>query len=90
MTVEEPRRRSEDTGWITRWWDWIDSRDIDKHVISVAILWGTVKVTEWAMRYASLETDKSGVEVAAVIAAVCAPYCALQAAAISFYFKARQ
>lgn len=89
MTVEEPRRRNEDSGWLTRWWDWIDKRDIDKHGVSIAILWGTVKVTEWAMKYASIETDKSGIEVAAVIAAVAAPYMALQAAAISFYFKAR-
>lgn len=90
MTAEEPRRRSEDTGWITRWWDWIDARDIDKHVVSVAILFGTVKVTHWAMAYASAESDKSGAEVAMVIAAVVAPYMALQAAAIQQYFKARQ
>ena len=90
MTVDEPRRRSEDTGWITRAWDWIDARDIDKHFVSLAILGGTIRISEWAMTYASAETDKSGLEVAAVIAAVTAPYMALQAAAIGFYFRARQ
>lgn len=89
MTLEEPRNRSEDQGLITRWWDWIDKRDIDKHAVSLAILYGTVKVTSWAMSYASAFTTKSGLEVAAVIAAVSGPYMALQAAAIAFYFKAR-
>lgn len=90
MNLPEPRRRSEDAGWLTRWWDWVDERDIDKHAVSLAILYGTVKVTHWAMGYASAVTDKSGIEVAAVIAAVAAPYMALQAAAINFYFRARQ
>ena len=89
MTIDEPRRRSEDDGWVTRAWDWIDERDIDKHFVSLAILYGTVRIKEWAMGYASADTDKSGLEVAAVIAAVSAPYMALQAAAIAFYFKAR-
>lgn len=89
MTLGDPRRRSEDQGWLTRWWDWIDERDIDKHALSLGIFYGTIKVTHWAMEYASAFTLKSGIEVAAVIAAVTAPYMALQAAAISFYFKAR-
>ncbi len=89
MTLDDPRRRSEDKGWLTRAWDWVDERDIAKHAVSLAILFGTIRVTHWAMGYASAETDKSGVEVAAVIAAVSAPYMALQAAAIGFYFKAR-
>lgn len=87
--MEELRRRSEDKGVVTRAWDWIDDRNIDKHVVSLAILYGTIKVTEWAMKYASAETDKSGAEVAMVIAAVAAPYMALQAAALKFYFEAR-
>lgn len=89
MTLDAPRRRSEDTGWITRLWDWIDERDIDKHALSLGIFFGTIRITQWAMGYASAVTDKSGIEVAAVIAAVSAPYMALQAAALAFYFKAR-
>lgn len=87
---EELRRRSQDSGWLTRAWDWVDDRDIDKHTVSLLILTGTYVVTNWAMGYASAETDKSGVEVAAVIAAVSAPYMALQAAALKFYFEARR
>lgn len=70
-------------------WDWIDKRDIDKHVVSVVIMLGTIKILEWATGYADRHADKSGLEVAAVMAAVLAPYMALQAAAISFYFKSR-
>ena len=75
---------------MTQLWDAIDSRDIDKHAVSLCILYGTVLVMKWAMSYAALNVDKDGVEVAAVIAAVTAPYMALQAAAIGFYFRARQ
>lgn len=74
---------------LTQIWDWIDKRDIDKHTLSVGIFYGTVKLTEWAMIYANQHADKAGIEVAAIIAAVTGPYMALQAAAISFYFKAR-
>lgn len=70
-------------------WDWVDKRDIDKHVLSVGIFWGTVKLTEWAMVFAGAHHDKPGIETAAIIAAVTAPYMALQAAAIKFYFEAR-
>ncbi len=83
-----PRRRSADTGWLTRSWDWIDDRDIDKHIVSIAVLLGTIKVTMWAMGFAS-SSPRPGIEVAAIIAAVTAPFMALQAAAIKFYFEAR-
>lgn len=95
------QRRSEDLkGWraVTCWfarrasetWDWIDDRDIDKHAVSLAILFGTVKVTAWAMRFAETHGEKTGIEAAAIIGAVVAPYMALQAAALAFYFRARQ
>lgn len=100
MSLE--RRRLEDRnlkGWqvITCWlaqrasefWDWVDKRDLDKHAVSLAILYGTVKVTAWSMHFAE-EGDRPGLEVAAIIGAVGAPYMALQAAAIAFYFRARQ
>jgi hypothetical protein len=72
-----------------QFWDFIDRRDIDKHLLSIGIFYGTVKVTMWAMAFADSMDGKPGLEVAAIIGAVCAPYMALQAAAISFYFKAR-
>lgn len=71
----------------TQAWDWVDRRQIDAYVVSIAILYGTVKVTEWAMNYAAAH---AGEQVALTIAAVTAPYMALQAAALKFYFDARQ
>ena len=92
----EEHRRSTDKGWLcwlalraADFWDFIDKRDIDKHLVTLFIMGGTWKLTEWAISYANLQHTKSGVEVAAIIAAVTGPYMALQAAAISFYFKAR-
>jgi hypothetical protein len=41
------------------------------------------------MRFAEANSSKSGTEIAAIIAAVTAPYLAVQAAAIKFYFESR-
>lgn len=70
-------------------WDWIDKRDIDKHVVTLCILYGTKILTDWAMVFAVTNAARPGLEVAAIIAAVTGPYMALQAAAIKFYFDAR-
>ena len=75
--------------WIARWWDWVDQRDIDKHLVCWAVLYGTVIETQWAMGFAIQHADKPGIEIAAIIAAVTTPYMALQAAVIKFYFEAR-
>ncbi len=91
------QRRRDDGGWLcwvaaraSQAWDWIDARDIDKHAVSLIILAGTWKITAWAMDFAATHGEKSGIEAAAIIAAVGAPYMALQAAAIHFYFQSRQ
>lgn len=71
-------------------WDWLDRRDVDKHLVSIFIMYGTWRITEWAMDFAYSANDLSSVGMAAIIAAVTAPYMALQAAAIGFYFKSRR
>lgn len=73
---------------VTRFWDWIDKRDIDKHAISVSIMYGTWSLTHWAMTYA-IASSRPGIDLAVIIAAVTAPYVALQAAALKWYFDAR-
>lgn len=90
------KRRASDKGplcWLAlragQFWDFVDKRDIDKHTVSVAIMYGTVKITGWAMLYADLANGKPGLEVAAILGAVLAPWMALQAAAIRWYFEAR-
>lgn len=89
------QRRAEDRGLLCQlalragqFWDFIDKRDIDKHIVSIAILAGTYTVTRWSMQYAG-QGDRPGLEVAAIIAAVQVPYMALQAAALAWYFRAR-
>lgn len=89
MTSEEPRRRSEDTGWLTRSWDWIDKRQIDAYAVSLVILYGTVDIMRWAMHFAETG-NRPGLEVAAIVGAITGPYSILQAAAIKFLFDARQ
>ena len=86
--TKPPRRRSEDHGWVTRWWDFLDERSIHKRLVSFAILLGTVFVTMWATRYADAST-RPGLEVAAIIVAVLAPYMALQSAGLKYFFEAR-
>jgi hypothetical protein len=84
--------RRETDGWIgilVKFWNWVDARDIDKHLVSLVILYGTAILSKWAMHYAEVG-NRPGLEVAAIIGAVTAPYMMLQAAAIGFYFKARQ
>lgn len=91
------QRRYDDLGFLCRvaryasmGWDWFDKRQILERFVSLAILFGTVKVTSWAMDFASTHSEKTGFEAATIIAAVAAPYMALQGAAIAFMFKARQ
>lgn len=92
----EPRRRAADGGtlcWIALrladLWDFIDKRDIDKHAISAVVLWFSFRITEWAMHFVTTHPEKSGVEAAAVIAAVLLPWSGVQAGAIAWVFKAR-
>lgn len=74
---------------ITKFLDFLDHRDVDKHLVSAIILLGTYSLTKWAMHFADVNSAKSGVEIAAIIAAVTAPYLGLQAAAIKYYFESR-
>lgn len=87
------QRRGEDRGtlcWIamrlSQAWDWIDKRQIVERFVSISILYGTVKITAWAMTFAETHGEKSGVDAAAIIVSVGGPYMALQAAAIAFMF----
>lgn len=89
--MTEEARRSTDSwaGRFSAFFDWVDERDVDKHAVSVIILSGTIQLTLWAEHFAE-NGNRPGLEVAAIIAAVFAPYMVLQTAAINWYFKARQ
>lgn len=89
MTTDD--RRSTDK-WAGRWsafFDWIDERDVDKHAVSLAILAGTIQLTLWAEHFAETG-NRPGLEVAAILAAVFAPYMLLQGAALNWYFRRQQ
>jgi len=73
----------------SKFWNWIDDRQVDKHVASAIIMLGTVKVLSWAMVFAHDNPTRPGMDVAAIIAAVEAPYMALQSFALNFYFSSR-
>ena len=65
---------------------WVDKR----HFVSIRaslllmICWMTWEVTKWSFDFART-SDLPGIERAAVIAAVTAPFCALQAAVFAIY-----
>ena len=74
---------------VARFWTWIDDRQIDAHIVAAVIMWATLEITAWAMRYAET-SSRTGLEVAAVIGAVMVPWGGLQAAVIKWYFEARK
>lgn len=93
----DPQRRAEDMGWLcvvahraADFWDFIDKRQIDAYAVSGIILFGTIKITDWAMKFIDLHPDKPGLEVAAIISAIMVPWSTLQGAAVKFLFDARQ
>ncbi len=78
-----------DGSWFQRFWDWIDYRDVDKHLVSFATLAMTYYMVRWSMHFAEVNPYKSGTELAAVLGVINAPYMALQAAVLKFYFDSR-
>ena len=75
---------------INKLWDWIDDRQIDKHIVAIIVLYGTKLITTWAMQFAvDHHNSDNAIGIAAIIGAVSAPYMALQAAVIKFYFESR-
>lgn len=69
---------------------WIDRRhfvSVRSAVLGVTV-WMTWEVTRWAFDFAHA-TKLPGLEAAAVIAAITAPFAALQAAVFKFYMDAK-
>lgn len=67
-------------------WDWLERRMILERAVAVAILYGTIKVTTWAMGYAETHDEVHGSDAALIIAAVLAPYMTLQGYAAKLMF----
>jgi hypothetical protein len=83
--IEEKRRPL-----LVRFVSWADRR----HLVSVrtavvgVTVWMTWEVTKWAFQFA-FTSDLPGMERAANLAAVTAPFCALQVAVFGQYMKAK-
>ena len=56
-------------------------------VVTIAMTW---RVTEWAFEFAKMTAGIGGYDVAATIAAITAPFTALQAAAFKVYTEGKQ
>lgn len=96
MTERPHNERATDRGALCRvaricslGWDWFEKRQIFERAISVAILYGTISIVHWAMDFAVSHGERSGVDAAAIIAAVGAPYLALQSVAAAFLLKGK-
>jgi ribose/xylose/arabinose/galactoside ABC-type transport system permease subunit len=70
-------------------WDWFDKRQIDAHILTGFIAWGTWRLTVWTVHFAQV-SDRPGMEVAAIIAAIMGPWSLLQGASLKFHFDTRQ
>jgi len=66
-------------------WDWIDNRQIDAHILTVAIVYGTAEILRWAFAFSAAHPEAAG-----TIGAVMGPWSLLQASAVKFYFDARK
>ena len=73
---------------IDRFWDWVDTRSIVRRIVLFVTLWMSWAAFIWAAGFAET-TDKSGVEVGLIIAAVTAPIAALQGFVFKVYSESR-
>lgn len=70
-------------------WDFIDKRDIDKHAMVWFITGISAYMVFWIFEFI-WENPKSGVDIGVIVAAIMVPWTPVQAAAIKWYFDARQ
>jgi hypothetical protein len=73
---------------ITNLWDWIDNRSVIRRVVLFVTLWMTWMAFDWAANFA-ITTTKTGIDTAAIIAAVTAPISALQGFIFKVYSDSR-
>ena len=89
--MDEPHRRSIDT-WLERanlFWNWVDARQIDRHVVAGIILTVSTWIVWWATHFADTHPDKTGIELAAIIGAVMVPWAPMQTFALKYWFESR-
>jgi hypothetical protein len=84
-------RRSTDrlAGRVSAFWDFVDNRGVIRRLVLLAAIVMTWRVSLWAMEFAGL-CKLSGVEAAALIAAVTAPVTLFASSVFKNYIEARQ
>ncbi len=82
-------RREEDRGWLARFWEFVDKRQIDVHLMAWAVFSLGSYVSFWAMEFVWAHPDKPGLEVAAIVGAIMLPITPMVAKVVDWYFKAR-
>lgn len=94
MTVEN--RRASDGGilcWVAlragQFWDFIDKRDVDKHVVTWWSFYVTGYLIDWSLEFVFKHPDKPGLEVAAIVTAIMLPWTPVQGAIVKWYFESR-
>ena len=70
-------------------WDWVDDRFIIRRAGFAVMFWMTWEAYVWAAEFAST-TERTGIETAAIIAAVTAPISALLGHAMTAYNAGRK
>ena len=70
-------------------WDFIDARDIDKHLMAWATFAATCYVGYWCTEFVWAHPDKPGLEVGAIVGALLLPWTPMQAKVIQWYFESR-
>ena len=80
----EERRRP-----LTTILEWEKKLAIRRSTVLFTTLWMTYRAFEWAAQYASATSLTSGLEAAAIIAAVTAPVTYLQTAVFKAYISAK-
>ena len=96
MSIDNPTQRQTDGGWLcwvalrlSDFWEFIDKRDIDKHVVMAIIMYGTVRITTWSMAYIEANPNDAGTDVGLKVGAVLLSWNLIAAPAIKWYFDAR-
>lgn len=90
------KKRASDRGvlcWValrmSQAWDFVDKRDIDKHVMAWMTFGLTFYLVDWTLDYIYAHPEKSGADLGFIVAAYMVPLNLMQAAVIKWYFDAR-
>ena len=90
------RDRARDKSWLYRlasgaagFWDFIDKRQIDVHLMAWGVLCLAGYAVFWAMEFVWAHPDKPGIEVGLIVAAITAPLTLILPKVVDLYFKAR-